>query len=52
MERIEASTDPPNEPSVRVMERLGMTHLETRTLDGLPTAFFALEREVWHRTRD
>jgi len=51
MARVVGSTDPPNQPSVRVMERLGMRHTETRTVEGLETAFYAIEREAWLRGR-
>lgn len=38
------ATDPPNEASVRVMERIGMTFERRGTLNGLDTLFFAIAR--------
>lgn len=39
-----AATDPPNEASVRVMERIGMTFERRATVDGLDTLFYAMTR--------
>ena len=41
---IWAATDPPNEASVRLMERLGMQFERRGTLNGLDTVFYALRR--------
>ena len=38
------ATDPPNEASVRVMERLGMTFDRRGTLNGLDTVFYRIAR--------
>ncbi|HUP62118.1 MAG TPA: GNAT family N-acetyltransferase [Thermoanaerobaculia bacterium] len=45
-EEIRGATDPPNEASVRVMERAGMTFERRGTLNGLDTLFFATRRET------
>ncbi len=44
MERVIASTDTPNQRSVRVMQRLGMFFEERREYQGLDTVFYALAR--------
>src|SRR5688572_2678996 len=41
---IWGATDPPNEASVRLMERLGMRLERRGTLNGLDTVFYALKR--------
>lgn len=43
-EEVWGATDPPNEASVRVMERAGMTFERRATLNGLDTVFFRLRR--------
>ena len=47
MQRIVGSTDVANRPSIAVMERLGMQHEETKTIDGLDTTFYAIDRQTW-----
>jgi [ribosomal protein S5]-alanine N-acetyltransferase len=49
---INAATDLPNDASIRVLERLGMTR--TRVSDAGPagTAFFALTRAAWLERAD
>lgn len=42
--RITAATDPPNEASQRVMQRLGMCFTHRGTLNGLETLFFEIRR--------
>ena len=42
MREIRASTDPPNEASVRVLERLGFTLERRAVVGGLDTLFFSL----------
>lgn len=41
-ERIIAATDTPNQPSVQVMQRLGMVFESRRTFHGLDTVFYSL----------
>ena len=45
MARVIAATDTPNQPSVRVMQRLGMFFHERREYHGLDTVFYGLARE-------
>ena len=42
MEKIIAATDPPNQASIRAMERLGMRRAGEATMDGNPTLFFEI----------
>lgn len=44
--RIIAATDTPNQASVRVMQRLGMTFDQRRDVHGLDTLFYSLARPV------
>lgn len=47
LQRIVASIDPANSASVRVAEKLGMIYQSEETDEhGLPTAFYAIEREA------
>ena len=41
--RVLAGADPPNGPSIRVMERLGMRCECTRTIDGRDATYFAID---------
>lgn len=43
-ERVFAATDTPNQPSVRVMQRLGMAFEERKRWHGLDTVFYSLDR--------
>lgn len=43
--RAWGATDTPNQASVRVMERLGMTFSRRGTLNGLDTLFFDIDRQ-------
>jgi [ribosomal protein S5]-alanine N-acetyltransferase len=45
--RVTAATDPPNEASLRVMERLGMRFTHRGRLNGLDTVFYELGRDDW-----
>ena len=45
LEQVLARTDLPNEASVRVMERLGMTYLEHELVNGLDTLTYAITRK-------
>lgn len=45
IQRVIASTDTPNQRSVRVMQRLGMCFEERREYHGLDTVFYALSKE-------
>ena len=47
MERVIASTDTPNQRSVRVMQRLGMFFEDRREYHGLDTVFYALSKEEY-----
>jgi ribosomal-protein-alanine N-acetyltransferase len=44
-ERIVGATDTPNQPSVRVMQRLGMVFEQRREFHGLDTVFYSLSPE-------
>lgn len=44
-ERIVGATDTPNQPSVKVMQRLGMTFEQRKRWHGLDTVFYSLSRE-------
>jgi RimJ/RimL family protein N-acetyltransferase len=46
---VMAATDPPNQASVRVMERLGMTFDWRGEMHGLDTLVYRLSRERWRR---
>ncbi|MGI9324136.1 MAG: GNAT family N-acetyltransferase [Pseudomonadales bacterium] len=48
IERVIAATETPNQPSVRVMQRLGMAFSERRQWHGLDTVFYTLTREDFH----
>ena len=48
-ERVVAATDTPNQPSVRVMQRLGMTFDERKRWHGLDTVFYSLSRAEFQR---
>lgn len=50
IERAWGATDPPNQASVRVMERLGMTFARRGTLNGLDTLFFDIDRRRFAAT--
>jgi len=45
--RVLARTDSPNQASVEVMQRLGMTYVEERLENGQPTVSYALTRAAW-----
>jgi len=47
LERIVAATDTPNQRSVRVMQRLGMSFDDRREFHGLDTVFYSLQREAF-----
>jgi ribosomal-protein-alanine N-acetyltransferase len=47
VDRVLASTDPPNKASLAVMRRLGMRRLEERTVDGRPTIYYEIRRAEW-----
>lgn len=47
MDVVQASTDPPNAASVRLMERLGMQKQRRETVQGLDTVFYSLSRQAW-----
>jgi len=47
--RITAATDPPNEASQRVMERLGMRFTHRGTLHGLDTLFYEITSNTARR---
>jgi RimJ/RimL family protein N-acetyltransferase len=51
VERVVASTDTPNQRSVRVLQRLGMTFDCRREFHGLDTVFYSMTREEFE-TRD
>lgn len=51
VERVVASTDTPNQRSVRVLQRLGMTFDCRREFHGLDTVFYSMTREEF-ATRD
>lgn len=42
-ERIQGSTDTPNEASIRVMEKLGMREIRRETTNGLDTTYFEIQ---------
>jgi RimJ/RimL family protein N-acetyltransferase len=42
-----AGADPPNVASFRVMERLGMSLADERTIGGRPARYYRLDREAW-----
>jgi ribosomal-protein-alanine N-acetyltransferase len=44
-DRIVASVDAPNIPSLRVLERAGMSFDRRETINGLDTSFYILDRE-------
>ena len=46
-EHVIAATDTPNQPSVRVMQRLGMVFSERRQWHGLDTVFYTLSRDEY-----
>ena len=46
-ESIDASTDVANLASIRVLEKLGMTLRERRTIDGLDTVFYRAQGSDW-----
>jgi len=41
-ERVQGSTDTPNEASIRVMEKLGMREIRREVTNGLDTAYFEI----------
>lgn len=47
LERIVAATDTPNQRSVRVMQRLGMSFDDRREFHGLDTVFYSLQRSAF-----
>lgn len=47
MASVIAATDTPNQPSVRVLQRLGMFFHERREYHGLDTVFYSLAREEY-----
>jgi ribosomal-protein-alanine N-acetyltransferase len=44
LKRIFAGTDPPNEASIRVIERLGMHYDSRRAIGGVETLYYMLDR--------
>ena len=50
--RIEATVDPENRASIRILEKLGLL-FERRGVDehNLPTIFYAIERTAWEKAR-
>ena len=52
MTGIVAATDVPNVASVRVMERLGMTHVRTTSDGDQGTLFYAIDRNEWSGLTD
>ena len=48
---VMAATDPPNQASVQVMERLGMSCDWRGEMHGLDTVVYRLSRERWRRLR-
>lgn len=51
-DRVVAAADAPNVPSIRVLERLGMTGVRKKKLDSGTTVWYSVEREEWRRHRD
>lgn len=47
--RVVAATDTPNQPSVRVMQRLGMVFQCRREWHGLDTVFYELDTDAFQR---
>lgn len=45
---IRGSTDAPNDPSIRLMRRLGMRYQGRAILSGLDTVFYRVERADWN----
>ena len=45
--RIEAAIDVPNEPSIRVAERLGMSLMDSPVQQHDDTVFYEVDRESW-----
>ena len=48
--RIQASTDGPNQASVRVMEKAGMTFDKHTLTNGLDTIYYSITREAFQQT--
>lgn len=46
-DRIEASTDSANQPSIAVMERLGMSFWKRETTNSLDTTYYAISRNAF-----
>jgi ribosomal-protein-alanine N-acetyltransferase len=46
-DEVIAATDPPNEASVRVMEKAGLHHWKRETVDGNDTLFYRLPRDAY-----
>ncbi|MDX1530890.1 MAG: GNAT family N-acetyltransferase [Rhodothermales bacterium] len=51
LDEVQASTDPPNAASVRLMERLGMSFARRADSGGRQTVFYRLARSDWERGR-
>lgn len=49
MDAVRASTDAPNVASIRVMEKLGMTIVDRRAVDGRETVFAEVRSAAWPR---
>lgn len=50
-DEVIAATDPPNEASIRVMERLGFGHRVDSQRDGKPTITTRIRADEWQRLR-
>ncbi|HWQ34793.1 MAG TPA: GNAT family N-acetyltransferase [Blastocatellia bacterium] len=51
LDQIAASTDAPNQASVRVMEKAGMKFDKRIEKNGLDTIYYLIRREEWHPDR-
>ena len=50
--RIQASTDAPNQASVRVMEKAGMTFDKRTLTNGLDTIYYSITREAFQQSEN
>lgn len=48
---VTAAADPPNQKSVRLLERIGMSFQHQAKVDGLETLFYHVRRAAWERRR-
>jgi RimJ/RimL family protein N-acetyltransferase len=51
LETIVASADVPNQPSVRVLERLGMRFVKREVVHGIDLVFYQLDAHAWRAER-